>query len=587
MALLFDTGIFSVEGLSGEILAGAKLYFYESGTSTPQATYSDDGLTIANANPVVASADGRLPTIWLQPLEYKIILKTFDDGTTLLTRDPIKGTIGGDALVIDADSFTADANDLADITDTILFLQSGTDAEPRSVQDRLRDFVSVKDFGAVGDNTADDTTAFQNAINFANSLYAGGSQIGGGATVFVPQGRYKLGALIMKNGVSLRGAGRHITQLRLFGDNKTLFAASANTSTQTSASNLFYGSFSDFAILSWEGANGGTPSGQVGWDAIGFSRWFSSNVYFGWGGGFTGIRVTNALPAGSGGPSQWYNTFVGCIAEKHFVGSGGVGLQLGDTSADKEQITTWVWLGGAVRGSGDGTGTGVALNSSTGSMFRDVCFESLQIGISLGSASGTRQANYNGIIGCYFEGNTDNWIEHAGCVGNKIAPLFVTGGASSNAGSPTDFDGAGSFRRSITGSDATDFGEFYAVNPATRRWKFTSGSAFAAIGVEDSDGTELILANAAASDAANTYGEFLENDFSTNLLSFGRTRARFQAHEIIGGNSNASAFAMMGGSGAPSGAPTAARAIYIRTDGGAGTTLYVWSGAAWTAVAGV
>ena len=40
------------------------------------------------------------------------------------------------------------------------FQQSGTGAVARTVQDKMRDVVSVKDFGAVGDGVADDTAAF-------------------------------------------------------------------------------------------------------------------------------------------------------------------------------------------------------------------------------------------------------------------------------------------------------------------------------------------------------------------------------------------------------------------------------------------
>lgn len=65
------------------------------------------------------------------------------------------------------------------------FLQAGAAADPRSVQSKLRDVVSVKDFGAVGDGVADDTQAIQDAINAVN--------IG---TVFFPAGAYKTTAKI-------------------------------------------------------------------------------------------------------------------------------------------------------------------------------------------------------------------------------------------------------------------------------------------------------------------------------------------------------------------------------------------------------
>ena len=363
----------------------------------------------------------------------------------------------------------------------ITFLQSGTGAVTRTAQAKMRDVVSVKDFGAVGDNSTDDTAAFQAAIDYANSVWVGGSQVGGGVTIYIPAGRYKLGALIYKNGANLQGAGKQHTQLRVYGNNTTLIAASSNTSTMTSASNLFYGSWKDLAILSWEGANGSTPTGQVGWDAVGFSRWYCENIYFGWGTGFVGIRMTNAILAGSGGPSNWYNTFVGCICEKHYVGAGGIGLLLGDTSNTKEQITTWNWIGGAIRGSGDGTGTGLSLQSGTGCTFYGVCFEAIQNAVLLGSAAGTRFANSVDFIGCYWEGNTVNWNVYAGCTNNGFIGGFVTGGTGTDNGSYTRFSIAGATKAHIQGTSSADYWQVNMLNGGVNRPKFISASTVSGI----------------------------------------------------------------------------------------------------------
>lgn len=62
-------------------------------------------------------------------------------------------------------------------------MNGGTGAVSRTVQDKMRDFVSVKDFGAVGDNIVDDTAAIQNGINYAMQL---------GAVLYFPAGHYKV-----------------------------------------------------------------------------------------------------------------------------------------------------------------------------------------------------------------------------------------------------------------------------------------------------------------------------------------------------------------------------------------------------------
>lgn len=67
------------------------------------------------------------------------------------------------------------------------FLQSGTGATTRSVQAKLRDTVSVKDFGAVGDGVTDDSAAVQAAINTMTT----------GGTLVFPFGTYKINTSIL------------------------------------------------------------------------------------------------------------------------------------------------------------------------------------------------------------------------------------------------------------------------------------------------------------------------------------------------------------------------------------------------------
>lgn len=59
------------------------------------------------------------------------------------------------------------------------FVQTGTGAVARTTQAKLREFVSVKDFGAVGDGVTDDTAAFLAAIANSRTIYVpdGGTYI--------------------------------------------------------------------------------------------------------------------------------------------------------------------------------------------------------------------------------------------------------------------------------------------------------------------------------------------------------------------------------------------------------------------------
>lgn len=171
---------------NGVPLAGGKIYTYAAGTTTPLATYTSRSGTVANANPIILDAAGRTPAqIWsTEGLLYKYVVADANN-VTLRTWDNIGGSVVASDL----------AQDLANTTDNtkgdalIGFKQSNSagflsGAVARTVNTKLQEIISVKDFGAVGDASTDDTAAIQAALNALN--------VNGGGTLYFPLGTYMI-----------------------------------------------------------------------------------------------------------------------------------------------------------------------------------------------------------------------------------------------------------------------------------------------------------------------------------------------------------------------------------------------------------
>jgi hypothetical protein len=69
--------------------AGAKLFFYTTGTLTALATYSNAALSTLNSNPVVADSNGRFGDIFLQDQTYRVIMRDSTEATTFFDTDPV------------------------------------------------------------------------------------------------------------------------------------------------------------------------------------------------------------------------------------------------------------------------------------------------------------------------------------------------------------------------------------------------------------------------------------------------------------------------------------------------------------------
>jgi hypothetical protein len=119
-------------------------------------------------------------------------------------------------------------------SEQVTFLAAGSGATQRTALDKLRDVVSVRDFGAVGDGVADDTAAIQAAIAFAQQF--------GGTVVFPISQTYLANIVITTNntqtGVTLlfeSGQFRNQQYPGLLPFNPALPAITLGTSTATAS----------------------------------------------------------------------------------------------------------------------------------------------------------------------------------------------------------------------------------------------------------------------------------------------------------------------------------------------------------------
>jgi hypothetical protein len=225
---------------SGNVLTGGLIYSYAAGTTTPLAIYTSSLGTTAHPNPIILDASGRVPggEIWLTTgYGYKFVTKDANnvligtyDNIPSSAQPPITNDASSIAYeqgyIVTAGAFVVGSTYLINTLGTtnftligatsntvgLLFTATGvgtgtgTAKFSRTVQTKLQEMVSVKDFGAVGNGTTDDLAAINAAIaSFPTNLDTTYNSFAG--TVFFPPGDYYCsGSIIINRQVKLLGS---------------------------------------------------------------------------------------------------------------------------------------------------------------------------------------------------------------------------------------------------------------------------------------------------------------------------------------------------------------------------------------------
>ena len=322
---------------AGVPMASGLLYTYAAGTTTPLVTYTDSTGLVANTNPVILDSRGEA-SIWLSTVGYKFKLAT-PANVDIWTQDNIAP--GSSA--------------------NMTYTPAGSGAVTTTVQAKLRESVSVKDFGATGNGSTDDTAAIQAAIT--------ATQTAGGGVIFLPLGTYKISSTltITGNGVVLEGAayntfhdtgvpvypvslswaggaspmvsisttsatipittGCGLINLALFGNALATVGVYLNSVKYSEFTNVYVNNVIQdcYILTSWDISTGEATATQQNiftnctWRTFAPAAVRAAN----------GMRLTAQTPGGGLGNAS-FNLFNYCVGQTYAGAGGGVGLLLED-----------------------------------------------------------------------------------------------------------------------------------------------------------------------------------------------------------------------------------------------------------------
>lgn len=171
--------------------------------TSPINVYWDEALTQQAAQPIrtlngYASRNGTPSQLYTAVINFSMLVRNRKEAQVYYAQDATIGAVFNGYPITSDQIGVLSSSNLPALTSSqipvlpatqISFIQAGTGAVSRTAEAKMREIFSVKDFGAVGDGTTDDTAAIQTAITAFNVARATSP-----ATLMFPAGRYRVTA---------------------------------------------------------------------------------------------------------------------------------------------------------------------------------------------------------------------------------------------------------------------------------------------------------------------------------------------------------------------------------------------------------
>ncbi len=257
-------------------------------TVTPKNTWQNAGQTILNSNPIILDSLGSC--LLYGSGQYRFILKDVDGNTiydavtaspgTII--GPTSATAGDIAVFSDTSGLILADSGIGTTNGSINYTYSGNGALPWTINGKLDTFATPKDFGALGNGSADDTAAFQLA---SSNLATSG--------IFeIPYGNYKINSAITWNSPKVdltidpqaAFSGSWLFDLGTFIPNQTTPIYSNKLNTQIYNTSAYGNIFQNATYIKQTGS---TPAHAV------FGQGESASGGLAWGGRFVGVVSDN------------------------------------------------------------------------------------------------------------------------------------------------------------------------------------------------------------------------------------------------------------------------------------------------------